>query len=163
VRHWITVSCLITFSQFSFWIKLVPVIFNTRANSILCTPRKNEWTYQALGVVYLRSSLFLDFMRRRLTAGYSHFETTYRSHFQESSNSKNCRSKDIAWPLNTGPIDCTETLVTSCQPTLRGLPEDGSFQNIKLILPHSIVGLIWLSDLMQGSVSDIPTLKTALK
>jgi len=55
---------------------------------------------------------------------------------------RNCRSKDIARPLNMGPIDCTETSVTSCQPTLCSAPEDGRFQSIKLILSHSTVGLI---------------------
>jgi hypothetical protein len=59
-----------------------------QAKSIVCNPRKNEWTYQAPGVVYLRSSLFLDFMRRSLTAGYSRLETIYRSCLQESSSSK---------------------------------------------------------------------------
>jgi hypothetical protein len=79
-------------SPLSSWIKLVSVT-NTRANSILCTPRKNGWTYQAPGVVYLRSSAFLDFMRLRLTAGYSRFATTYRSQFQESSSSKKLQIK----------------------------------------------------------------------
>jgi hypothetical protein len=55
---------------------------------MLCTPRKNEWTYQAPGFVYLRSSAFLGFMQLRLTAGYIRFATTYRSQFQESSSSK---------------------------------------------------------------------------
>jgi hypothetical protein len=34
---------------------------------------------------YLRSSLFCGFTQRRLVATYRRFETTYRSHFQESS------------------------------------------------------------------------------
>jgi hypothetical protein len=61
-----------------------------------------------------------------------------------------------------GPIDGPETAVTSCQPKLRNTPKNGRPQDIKLILPGSLLDLVRLFGKESGSVSDNSMIKTVL-
>jgi hypothetical protein len=75
----------------------------------------------------MRSALFWGITQRLVLVLYRRFGTTYRSHLQGSRIPRRKVSFWNSWPLNMGPVPCSETSVRDYHSTLRNIPEERIF------------------------------------